>query len=227
MILRTIEKLFGRIGDQGKKSIFEYSLSWYTGEKQCLSSASAQVLIWWHRYILPNRQIVNFAWYCTVTSDVFLTLTNESCALQVIDLVVGDCTLRTSKHLKSILAVAKKIMESSVTASGGMQLGVTDETVLPFWKEAYHCSYDGKVASTLSQIICWAEYGDTVCLCLSITAKSNCSYSFPWFGSYLNFKVAYFTLLLHFPWIIKHETDQIQNKMLYRQINTWNFTNPV
>jgi U3 small nucleolar RNA-associated protein 20 len=45
MILRTIQKLFGRIGDQGKYSIFEYSLSWYTGEKQSLWSASAQVLI--------------------------------------------------------------------------------------------------------------------------------------------------------------------------------------
>ena len=43
MILRTIQKLLGRIGDQGKNSIFEYSLSWYTGEKQNLWSASAQV----------------------------------------------------------------------------------------------------------------------------------------------------------------------------------------
>ncbi|TVU34273.1 hypothetical protein EJB05_16104 [Eragrostis curvula] len=98
MILRTIQKLFGRIGDQGKNSIFEYSLSWYTGEKQSLWSASAQV----------------------------------------IGLLVGDRTLRTGKHLKSILAVSKKIMESSVIASGGMQYGLTDETALPFWKEAYH-----------------------------------------------------------------------------------------
>jgi U3 small nucleolar RNA-associated protein 20 len=45
MILRAIQKLFGRIGDQGKNSIFEYSLSWYTGEKQSLWSPSAQVTI--------------------------------------------------------------------------------------------------------------------------------------------------------------------------------------
>jgi hypothetical protein len=37
--------------------------------------------------------------------------------LQVIDLLVGDRTLRTGKHLKSILVVAKKIMESSVIAT--------------------------------------------------------------------------------------------------------------
>jgi U3 small nucleolar RNA-associated protein 20 len=58
--------------------------------------------------------------------------------LQVIGLLVGDRTLRTGKHLKSILVVAKKIMEASVIASEGLQLGVTDETVLPFWKEPYH-----------------------------------------------------------------------------------------
>uniref|UniRef100_A0A0E0C3V7 Uncharacterized protein n=1 Tax=Oryza meridionalis TaxID=40149 RepID=A0A0E0C3V7_9ORYZ len=44
MILRAIQKLLGRIGDQGKNSIFEYTLSWYTGEKQNLWSASAQVI---------------------------------------------------------------------------------------------------------------------------------------------------------------------------------------
>uniref|UniRef100_A0A0D3EQL0 Uncharacterized protein n=1 Tax=Oryza barthii TaxID=65489 RepID=A0A0D3EQL0_9ORYZ len=32
MILRAIQKLLGRIGDQGKNSIFEYTLSWYTGD---------------------------------------------------------------------------------------------------------------------------------------------------------------------------------------------------
>ncbi|XP_062230251.1 uncharacterized protein LOC133927941 isoform X2 [Phragmites australis] len=98
MILRAIQKLLGRIGDQGKSSIFEYSLSWYTGEKQSLWSASAQV----------------------------------------IGLLLCDRTLQTGKHLKSIVAVAKKIMESSVIASGVIQLDVTDETVLPLWKEAYH-----------------------------------------------------------------------------------------
>ncbi|CAD6233132.1 unnamed protein product [Miscanthus lutarioriparius] len=95
MILRAIQKLLGRIGDQGKSYIFEYSLSWYTGEKKSLWSASAQV----------------------------------------IGLLVGDhITLRTGKHLKSILAVVKKIMESSVIASGAIQLGLSDEAVLPLWK---------------------------------------------------------------------------------------------
>lgn len=61
-----------------------------------------------------------------------------SCTLQVIGLLVGDQKLRTGKHLKSILAVAKKIMESCAVASGGMQLDITDETACPFWKEAYH-----------------------------------------------------------------------------------------
>jgi len=42
------------------------------------------------------------------------------------------------KHLKSILAVVKKIVESSVIASGAIQLGLSDEAVLPLWKEAYH-----------------------------------------------------------------------------------------
>ncbi|KAF8670965.1 hypothetical protein HU200_050235 [Digitaria exilis] len=98
MILRAIQKLLGRIGDQGKNYIFEYSLSWYTGEKQSLWSASAQV----------------------------------------IGLLVDDHTLRTGKHLNSILAVAKKIAESSVIASGILQSGLSDETVLPLWKEAYH-----------------------------------------------------------------------------------------
>jgi U3 small nucleolar RNA-associated protein 20 len=55
MILRTIQKLLGRIGDQGKKSIFEYSLSWYTGEKQNLWSASAQV----NYYFLISSQTLN------------------------------------------------------------------------------------------------------------------------------------------------------------------------
>ncbi|KAL6881997.1 hypothetical protein ACP4OV_011469 [Aristida adscensionis] len=98
MIIEVIQKLLGRIGDRGKNSIFEYSLSWYTGEKQSLWSASAQV----------------------------------------IGLLVGDRALQTGKHLKSILAVAKKIMESSVIASGVIQTEITDESVLPFWKEAYH-----------------------------------------------------------------------------------------
>uniref|UniRef100_K3XDN4 Uncharacterized protein n=1 Tax=Setaria italica TaxID=4555 RepID=K3XDN4_SETIT len=98
MILRAIKKLLERIGDQGKSYIFEYSLSWYTGEKQSLWSASAQV----------------------------------------IGLLVDDHTLRTGKHLKSILAVAKKIMESSAVASGILRSGLSDETVLPLWKEAYH-----------------------------------------------------------------------------------------
>uniref|UniRef100_A0A0D9V2B9 Uncharacterized protein n=1 Tax=Leersia perrieri TaxID=77586 RepID=A0A0D9V2B9_9ORYZ len=44
MILRAIRKLLERIGDQGKNSMFDYSLSWYTGEKQNLWSASAQVI---------------------------------------------------------------------------------------------------------------------------------------------------------------------------------------
>uniref|UniRef100_A0ACD5UJH9 Uncharacterized protein n=1 Tax=Avena sativa TaxID=4498 RepID=A0ACD5UJH9_AVESA len=98
MILRTIQKLLGRIGDQGKNSIFEYSLSWYTGEKQNLWSASAQV----------------------------------------IGLLVGNRSLGIGKHLESILAFAKQIMEYSVTASGRVQLDLTGETGLPFWKEAYH-----------------------------------------------------------------------------------------
>ncbi|KAJ1284067.1 hypothetical protein BS78_03G175200 [Paspalum vaginatum] len=98
MIIRAIQKLLGRIGDQGKSSIFEYALSWYIGEKQSLWSSSAQV----------------------------------------IGLLVGDHTLRMGKHIKSILAVAKKIMESSVVASGVLQLGLPDEAVLPLWKEAYH-----------------------------------------------------------------------------------------
>ncbi|CAO2170436.1 unnamed protein product [Urochloa humidicola] len=98
MVLRAIQKLLGRIGDQGKSSIFEYSLSWYTGEKQSLWSASAQV----------------------------------------IGLLVDDHALRMGKHRKSILAVAKKIMESSAIASGVLQSGLSDETVLPLWKEAYH-----------------------------------------------------------------------------------------
>jgi len=98
MILRAIQKLLGRIGDQGKSSIFEYSLSWYTGEKKSLWSASAQV----------------------------------------IGLLVGDHTLQTGKHLKSILPVVKKIVESSVIASGAIQLGLSDEAILPLWKEAYH-----------------------------------------------------------------------------------------
>ncbi|KAM0879606.1 hypothetical protein ACQ4PT_034126 [Festuca glaucescens] len=98
MILRTIQKLLGRIGDQGKNSIFEYSLSWYTGEKQNLWSASAQV----------------------------------------IGLLAGNRSLGIGKHLESILAVAKQIMEYSVTASRGVQLYLTGETSLPFWKEAYH-----------------------------------------------------------------------------------------
>uniref|UniRef100_J3L1D9 Uncharacterized protein n=1 Tax=Oryza brachyantha TaxID=4533 RepID=J3L1D9_ORYBR len=97
MILRAIQKLLGRIGDQGKNSIFEYSLSWYTGEKQNLWSASAQV----------------------------------------IGLLVGDRSLGIAKHLSSILAVAKKIMECSVIASGGPQVDLADETCLPFWKESY------------------------------------------------------------------------------------------
>lgn len=42
------------------------------------------------------------------------------------------------KHLKSILAVVKKIMESSIIASGAIQLGLSDEAILPLWKEAYH-----------------------------------------------------------------------------------------
>ncbi|KAL6615458.1 hypothetical protein ACP70R_037728 [Stipagrostis hirtigluma subsp. patula] len=98
MIIKVIQKLLERTGDQGKNPIFEYSLSWYTGEKQSLWSASAQV----------------------------------------IGLLVGDRALRTGKHLKSILAVAKKIIESSIIASGEIQIDLTDETVLPFWKEAYH-----------------------------------------------------------------------------------------
>ncbi|KAM3330839.1 hypothetical protein ACQJBY_027135 [Aegilops geniculata] len=98
MIVVAIKKLLGRIGDQGKNSIFEYSLSWYTGEKQNLWSASAQV----------------------------------------IDLLVGNRSLGIGKHLESILAVAKRIMESSCTASGGVQLDLTGETGLPFWKEAYY-----------------------------------------------------------------------------------------
>jgi len=98
MILRTIQKLLGRIGDQGKNSIFEYSLSWYTGEKQSLWSPSAQV----------------------------------------IGLLIDDHTLRMGKHLKSILAVAKTVMESSAIASGILQSGFSDECVLPLWKEAYH-----------------------------------------------------------------------------------------
>ncbi|KAG2589626.1 small subunit processome component 20 homolog [Panicum virgatum] len=98
MILRTIQKLLGRIGDQGKNSIFEYSLSWYTGEKQSLWSPSAQV----------------------------------------IGLLIDDHTLRMGKHLKSILSVAKTIMESSAIASGILQSGISDECVLPLWKEAYH-----------------------------------------------------------------------------------------
>uniref|UniRef100_A0A453EZ34 HTH arsR-type domain-containing protein n=2 Tax=Aegilops tauschii subsp. strangulata TaxID=200361 RepID=A0A453EZ34_AEGTS len=99
LIVTAIKKLLGRIGDQGKNSIFEYSLSWYTGEKQNLWSASAQV----------------------------------------ISLLVGNRSLGIGKHLESILAVAKRIMESSCTASGGVQLDLTGETDLPFWKEAY-CS---------------------------------------------------------------------------------------
>ncbi|XP_039847986.1 small subunit processome component 20 homolog isoform X2 [Panicum virgatum] len=98
MILRTIQKLLVRIGDQGKNSIFEYSLSWYTGEKQSLWSPSAQV----------------------------------------IGLLIDDHTLRMGKHLKSILAVAKTVMESSAIASGILQSGFSDECVLPLWKEAYH-----------------------------------------------------------------------------------------
>lgn len=42
------------------------------------------------------------------------------------------------KHLKSILAVVKKIMESSIIASGAIQLGLSDEAVLPLWKETYY-----------------------------------------------------------------------------------------
>ncbi|KAF0916337.1 hypothetical protein E2562_005936 [Oryza meyeriana var. granulata] len=98
MILRAIQKLLGRIDDQGKNSIFEYSLSWYTGETQNQWSASAQV----------------------------------------IGLLVGDRSLGIGKHLNSILAVAKQIMECSVIASEGQQLDLTDETCLPFWKESYH-----------------------------------------------------------------------------------------
>ncbi|ONM29242.1 ARM repeat superfamily protein [Zea mays] len=98
MILRAIQKLLGRIGGQGKSYIYEYSLSWYTGEKKSLWSASAQV----------------------------------------IGLLVGDHTLQMGKHLKSILAVVKKIMESSIIASGAIQLGLSDEAALPLWKETYY-----------------------------------------------------------------------------------------
>ncbi|WVZ69932.1 hypothetical protein U9M48_018646 [Paspalum notatum var. saurae] len=112
MILRAIQKLLGRIGDQGKSSIFEYALSWYIGEKQSLWSSSAQV----------------------------------------IGLLVGDHTLRMGKHIKSILAVAKKIMESSIVASGVLQLGLPDEAVLPLWKEAYH-----SVAMLEKLLLCFPE----------------------------------------------------------------------
>lgn len=53
-------------------------------------------------------------------------------------MLVGDRSLGIGKHLESILAVAKQIMESCVIASGGVQLDLTDETDLPFWKETYH-----------------------------------------------------------------------------------------
>lgn len=61
-----------------------------------------------------------------------------SASAQVIGLLVGDRSLGIGKYLKSILDVAKQIMESSVAASGGVQLDLTDETALPFWKEAYY-----------------------------------------------------------------------------------------
>lgn len=112
MILRAIQKLLGRISDQGKSSIFEYALSWYIGDKQSLWSASAQV----------------------------------------IGLLAGDSTLRMGKHLISVLAVAKKIMELSVTASGVLQIGSADEAVLPLWKEAYH-----SVAMMEKLLLCFHE----------------------------------------------------------------------
>jgi U3 small nucleolar RNA-associated protein 20 len=58
--------------------------------------------------------------------------------LQVIGLLAGNRSLGIGKHLESILAVAKQITEYSVTASRGVQLYLTGETSLPFWKEAYH-----------------------------------------------------------------------------------------
>lgn len=61
-----------------------------------------------------------------------------SASAQVIGLLVGDHTLQMGKHLKSILAVVKKIMESSIIASGAIQLGLSDEAVLPLWKETYY-----------------------------------------------------------------------------------------
>ena len=61
-----------------------------------------------------------------------------SCTCQVIGLLIDDHTLRMGKHLKSILAVAKTVMESSAIASGILQSGFSDECVLPLWKEAYH-----------------------------------------------------------------------------------------
>jgi U3 small nucleolar RNA-associated protein 20 len=62
----------------------------------------------------------------------------KHCILQVIGLLAGNRLLGLGKHLESILAVATQIMEYSVTASRGVQLYLTGEAGLPFWKEAYH-----------------------------------------------------------------------------------------
>lgn len=161
LIVTAIKKLLGRIGDQGKNSIFEYSLSWYTGEKQNLWSASAQVNGYYlydlsnticnefeivlqmvlsiRFHIFGGHRSTSICDYCIYLVFLFHELKKSHCILQVISLLVGNRSLGIGKHLESILAVAKRIMESSCTASGGVQLDLTGETDLPFWKEAY-CS---------------------------------------------------------------------------------------
>ena len=42
----SIKLLIGRVSSRSFKSILEYSVSWYVGEKQHLWSAAAQVKLW-------------------------------------------------------------------------------------------------------------------------------------------------------------------------------------
>lgn len=94
----VIKLLIGRVSSHSLKSILEYSVSWYAGEKQHLWSAAAQVL----------------------------------------GLLVEVMKEGFQKHISDVLPIMRKILLSAVNYIAISQLNVSNEAVVPLWKEAYY-----------------------------------------------------------------------------------------
>ncbi|KAL2332603.1 hypothetical protein Fmac_013816 [Flemingia macrophylla] len=115
----AIKKLVSSVSPNSLKSILEYALSWYLGDKQQLWAAGAQVLGLLIEVIEKGFHIKSSK--PSPTEKGFHKHMN--------------CILPLTN---SILSVTNRILHSAIDAVTNRQEGFSAESIIPLWKEAYY-----------------------------------------------------------------------------------------